>query len=95
MLRPMSTENLERAFADTRAVLANVTPDQLDNPTPCRSWHVRELINHVVGGSFWFAGTVNNGVAPEPAETDYTAGDMVTSYDDGIKQAVAAFGAPA
>lgn len=90
----MSTENLERAFSDTRAVLANVTPDQLDNPTPCQSWQVRELINHVVGGSFWFAGTVNNGVAPAVAETDYTAGDMVATYDDGIKQAVAAFGAP-
>jgi uncharacterized protein (TIGR03086 family) len=90
----MSTESLERAFASTRSVLAHVTPDQLSNPTPCQSWQVRELINHIVGVSFWFADTVNTGTAPAVPDTDFTAGDMVATYDDGIHQAVTAFGAP-
>ena len=90
----MTTANIERAFASTRGVLANVKPDQLSDPTPCQSWQVRELINHIVGVSFWFAGAVNAGVAPQMDEIDYTAGDAVATYDDGIQQAVAAFGAP-
>ena len=46
----MSTQPLEQAIAATRQVLAEVTADQLDDPTPCSSWSVRELINHIVGG---------------------------------------------
>jgi len=90
----MSTENIERAFASTRSILANVTPDQLSNSTPCQSWQVRDLINHFVGVSFWFADSTNSGVAPAPPDTDFTTGDMVATYDDGIAQAVDAFGRP-
>jgi len=90
----MSTANLERAFASTRSVLANVTPDQLSNPTPCQSWQVRELINHFVGVSLWCAETANTGTAPSPPEADYTTGDMVAAYDTGIAAAVDAFGRP-
>jgi len=89
----MSTD-LERAFASARSVLANVTPDQLDNPTPCRSWQVRDLINHLVGNAGWFAVAVNTGVAPPPPDGDFTTGDMVATYDEGIAQAVEAFGSP-
>ena len=32
----MATEALEQAFASTRAVLANVEPEQLDQPTRAR-----------------------------------------------------------
>ena len=89
----MSTD-LERAFASARSVLAQVTPDQLSNPTPCRSWQVRDLINHLVGNAGWFAVVMNTGVAPAPPETDFTTGDMVAAYDEGIAQAVDAFGRP-
>jgi uncharacterized protein (TIGR03086 family) len=90
----MSTDKLERAFASTRSILANVTADQLADPTPCQSWQVRDLINHFVGVSFWFADTVNTGTAPAPPTTDFTGADMVATYDDGIARAVAAFGTP-
>jgi uncharacterized protein (TIGR03086 family) len=90
----MSTTNLERAFASTRSVLVNVTPDQLTNPTPCQSWQVRDLINHFVGNSGWCAEAANTGVAPPPPATDFTRGDMVAAYDAGIAQAVDAFGRP-
>jgi uncharacterized protein (TIGR03086 family) len=93
-LRRMSTENLERAFASTRAVLSGITPDQLSLPTPCQSWQVRDVINHVIGGSFWFAASTNTGVAPATGDTDYTGRDMIATYDDGIAQSIAAFGQP-
>jgi len=30
-----------------------VTPDQLDRPTPCTAWTVRDLLNHVVVEQLW------------------------------------------
>jgi len=90
----MHSANLERAFASTRAVLADVRPDQLTLSTPCQSWQVRDLINHLIGTSFWFADTMNSGVAPTPPETDFTNGAMVSTYDDGIARSLDAFGRP-
>ena len=89
-----STEILERAFASTRGVLANVTSDQLDRSTPCASWDVRALVNHVVGGTHFFAGQVRGDFEPTENPPDLAAGDFMAVYDDGAAQAVAAFGAP-
>jgi uncharacterized protein (TIGR03086 family) len=93
----MATELLEQAFANTRRVLANVKPDQLHGATPCVSWDVSRLINHIVGGAYFFAISTDAGASPEvddTEDTDYAAGDFVTAFDDGAAQAVAAFGAP-
>lgn len=88
------TDNLSRAFASTRAVLVNVQREQLDDPTPCTSWNVRALINHIVGGAHWFGATVEAGEGAPPSERDWTEGDMVASFDEGVERTVAAFGAP-
>jgi uncharacterized protein (TIGR03086 family) len=90
----MVTENLARAFASTRDVLSNVKAEQLDDPTPCTSWKVRDLINHIVGGAHWFGATTEAGESAPPAERDWTEGDIVASFDEGAARAVAAFGAP-
>jgi uncharacterized protein (TIGR03086 family) len=37
---------LDRAYAETIAVAAKLTPDDLDRPTPCTEWTVRDLVNH-------------------------------------------------
>ncbi|MCC7076815.1 MAG: TIGR03086 family protein [Acidimicrobiia bacterium] len=93
----MTTGDLAYAFSLARAVLANVGPDQYDDPTPCASWDVRRLISHYVGASYWFADCVNNGVAPEDdttESTDYTQNDLLAAYDTGIAAAIEAFEAP-
>lgn len=93
----MSTETLERAFASTRNVLSNVKADQLDEATPCASWDVRQLINHIVAGSHWFAISTNAGASPDEDDTeatDYAGGDFVAAFDEGSQAALAAFGAP-
>jgi uncharacterized protein (TIGR03086 family) len=91
----MATEGLVQAMANTRAVLAKVTADQYDQTTPCASWDVRALINHIVGGSYYFAACVNEGKHPGTAnDTDFTQGDLMAAYDEGIAAAVAAFDAP-
>jgi uncharacterized protein (TIGR03086 family) len=91
----MATEGLEQAMATTRSVLANVKPDQYDAATPCESWDVRALVNHIVGGSYYFAACVNEGKHPAGAnDTDFTEGDVMGAYDAGIAAAVSAFNAP-
>ena len=88
----MSTAALEQAVASTRGVLANVSPDQYDRPTPCASWDVRALVNHVVGGTHFYVAAMTG--TPWSADTDYTRGDVLAAYDDGAAAAIAAFGAP-
>jgi uncharacterized protein (TIGR03086 family) len=92
----MSIDALTAAFASTRAVLANVTPDQYNEKTPCASWDVRALINHIVGGSHWFAATARAGTPP-PGGTeapDFTVGNPLAAFDDGVAASVAAFADP-
>lgn len=88
----MQTEQLDRAFASTRAVLAKVTADQLDAPTPCVSWDVRALINHFVGSARWAATGVAS--ARMVGNADYAAGDFLASYDESVAFALEAFGVP-
>jgi uncharacterized protein (TIGR03086 family) len=93
----MATEALQQAFADTRQVLANVRPDQLDMDSPCASWKVRDIINHIVGGSEWFAASVNAGESPLIEESDFSGiadGDYLAQFDKGVADTIAAFGAP-
>ena len=84
----MSTP-LEQAIAATRSVVANVRPDQLDDPTPCESWKVRDLINHTIGSQVFFVGALG-GTAPEGGP-DYASGDFVQAYDAATSAAVEAF----
>ncbi len=57
----------EQASAWTAGVFSNVKDDQHGDPTPCPEWNVRELMNHIVGGGFMFAGAI--------AGQDMPAGD--------------------
>jgi uncharacterized protein (TIGR03086 family) len=44
---PGAVELLERAIAYTRASLVQVTEADLDRPTPCRRWALRDLLAHM------------------------------------------------
>jgi uncharacterized protein (TIGR03086 family) len=86
----MSTQPLEAAIASTRATLAGVSKDQLDASTPCKSWTVRDLINHIVGGQFFFTSAVL-GNPPQRGEHDFASGDFVSEFDSGSAACIAAF----
>jgi uncharacterized protein (TIGR03086 family) len=90
----LTPDSLARAFASTRSIVGQVTPEQLDAPTPCVSWRVRDVINHLIAGSFWFAGAMSTGTAPPFGDEDYCAGDYLAAYDKGIGLALATFQAP-
>ena len=82
---------LARAFASTAGVLSGVDVQKLDGATPCSSWQVRELVNHIVGGTTFFAVAAETGQAPAPAETDFCEGDFVSEFNKGAARAVKAF----
>ena len=94
----MSADVLERAFESTAKVLANLQAGQLDDATPCKSWKVRDLVNHIVGGAEWFGITAETGTAPtggdDTTERDWTSGNIQASFDTNSKRAVAAFSSP-
>jgi uncharacterized protein (TIGR03086 family) len=95
---------LDRAFASTRAVLAEVDASQLTAPTPCAAWDVRGVISHFLGTARWAAGAVSGADDPPPAADDPPAGDdpvtggdpaaLAASYDQAIREALAAFAVP-
>lgn len=91
----MSAELLARCFASTRGVLANVTPEQLEGAeTPCASWSVKELVDHIVNGTTWFATIAETGAPPgEDVFPAFTPDTLVDVFDAGSARAVKAFAA--
>jgi uncharacterized protein (TIGR03086 family) len=90
----MSTDSLARAFASTRKVLAGIDPSRLDDPTPCRLWTVRQLINHAVTAPRAGVGVVRSGDW-HVAEEDFASGDFLAAYDATAADALDAFEDPA
>jgi uncharacterized protein (TIGR03086 family) len=86
----MATTPYDQAISSTRAVLAAIDPDQLAGATPCASWCVSDIVNHVVGGQYLFGGLMRGEGMPDAAP-DFAAGDFLASFDEGAAQAVAAF----
>lgn len=86
----MSTEALEQAIATTRGVLAGVSKEQLGEATPCANWKVSDLVNHIVGGQYFFEAGAK-GAPPAGLDTDYSATDFLSAFDEGAQRCVAAF----
>jgi uncharacterized protein (TIGR03086 family) len=80
-------------------VVDNIEPDQLDHPTACDPWTVRDVINHVTTGAEVFGLCVREGDArdDELAEimtTDRLGDDYKASFHRAADAALDAFGAP-
>src|SRR4029077_389015 len=86
----MSVEPLQQAIKSTRAVLASLDRNDLAKSTPCASWKVSDVVNHIVGGQYFFAGAVN-GEAPSGEQPDFAGGDFVADFERGSAACVAAF----
>jgi uncharacterized protein (TIGR03086 family) len=86
---PVSTEPFEQACAASRQVLAGVRADQLANATPCASWDVAGLINHIVGGQHFFADGMEG--KPPSESGDYASGDYMDSFDQAAARVTAVF----
>jgi uncharacterized protein (TIGR03086 family) len=74
-----SVDLLARTLAQTEAVIARVRPEQATLPTPCASWDVRALVNHVVHDVQQFTVTVHGGEW-DPPDTDVIGDDWAGAY---------------
>ena len=84
--------NFDRAAAVADSVIAAVKPDQLDDPTPCTEWSVRQLISHVVTGNLMFTSMVTGGPRPDRNQ-DQLGDDPLGAFRATARDLRAAFSA--
>ena len=84
---------LERALDQTGTVIAAVRPDQAGLPTPCRSWDVRTLVNHVVDEVRQLA-LVTGGGSRRPPAPDALGADWAGAYRSAADELRAAWHRP-
>ena len=91
----MGAELLSEALTSTGEVLAGVSDADLEGATPCASWHVRELINHIVGGQGFFATVAATGEPPSGGSAgeapDFSAGDFKAAFAEESARCLSAF----
>jgi uncharacterized protein (TIGR03086 family) len=88
-----SLELLERTLAQTGAIVAGARPEQATLPTPCASWNVRALVNHVVHDVQQFTATVQGGEW-DPQPTDVIGDDWAGAYRQAADALLAAWRRP-
>ena len=70
-------------------VVAGLTPDQLDRPTPCADFTVRNVLEHMIGGATAFAAAYRGVPVDEPDMSDPLAG-----FGPALEDLFAAIAAP-
>ncbi|KAA2262213.1 TIGR03086 family protein [Solihabitans fulvus] len=81
-----------RAVEASRAVVATVTVDQLELPTPCAAWNLRELLVHLIDQHRGFAAAARGNGADLSAWRGAELGDdPVAAYDRAADEVLAAF----
>ena len=78
------------------AIVGHVTVRDLERPTPCIGWTLRDLLAHMVGQNYGFAAAAeghghDRGVFADRAVSDLPASDYATS----VRRVIEAFGVSA
>ena len=81
---------LSRALEQVVTVIARVRPEQAQLPTPCRSWDLRTLVNHVVNDAQKFV-VIARGGAWEARQDDVLGDDWLDSFRRPAAELVAAW----
>jgi uncharacterized protein (TIGR03086 family) len=91
---------MERVIDESRALVDGITPDQLERPTLCTEWTVRDVLNHITGGAGYFA-RVAEGAAVSEEEIGQLLGggdnlgdDYKAAFNTAADRAMAAFSQP-
>jgi uncharacterized protein (TIGR03086 family) len=95
-IRMDTQEQLEAVLPALLDVVANITPDQLDNPSPCANFTVRGVLGHMIGGAGFFAAQLRgDGVpTPPPEGTDLGGDDPVATCRTAMEDLGAAAATP-
>jgi len=70
---------MRRVIELTGQMVDNIEPEQLDNPSPCTAWTVRDVLNHITGGAEMFALCVREGAVPDEKLGELMTGDNLGS----------------
>jgi uncharacterized protein (TIGR03086 family) len=89
----MDAGMFERALEHTGAVVEGTTKEQLDDPTPCTEWAVRDVLNHLIGEFDSFASGARGESRPMDG-IDYCSSDFVAEFDRASNDALEAFSEP-
>jgi uncharacterized protein (TIGR03086 family) len=95
LLHPLAT-----ALDGTGRLVAAVTEEQWDLPTPCSDWTVRQLVNHVVGGNRLFTRVLSGEPLPPRdqlgarAREDQLGTDPAAAYAASAADLLSALRAP-
>jgi uncharacterized protein (TIGR03086 family) len=84
---------LGTALDQTGVIIQKVTPDQASSPTPCSSWDVRTLVNHIVHDVRGFTESTEGG-AFRQGDDDVIGDDWVTAYGDAAAELLAVWDRP-
>jgi uncharacterized protein (TIGR03086 family) len=96
----MDTIGLMReVIAEADKVVQGVRSDQLSAQSPCTEWTVRDVINHITGGSTMFAICVEDGAIADEQLGALMAGDnlgddFVGAWSAAAARAIHAFESP-
>jgi uncharacterized protein (TIGR03086 family) len=92
----MDATTMAAACESTQKIIEQITEADLDRPTPCTEWTVRELLNHVVGTLHLGRALLDDSppaVSMEPGglpEDDLLQGDATKAYRLGVEALLAA-----
>lgn len=93
-------ERVRRAADAFAALIADVNADEWDRATPCSEWDLRQLVNHVVGGTVMFVDLLNGVPLPEGEALqsfrarDFLGADAHVAFSAAAESLVDAFAAP-
>lgn len=81
------TDTIKQVVGELQRVVDGVQPDQLGNATGCTEWSVKDILNHITGGSLMFAECVEQGAIPDERLGQLMAGDNVGDDPKGAFRA--------
>jgi uncharacterized protein (TIGR03086 family) len=86
-----------RSVLESSVVIVNrVTALDLERPTPCIGWTLRQLLAHMVGQNYGFAAAADGHRHDRAVFADRSVGDQpAAEYATSARRVLEAFGAPA
>ena len=93
MSDPHSAYALQIILESFGALADAVTPEHWSAPTPCETWDVRALVNHLAMGNLLFAAALRE--LPVPDFADYLSGDPAGELRRSSEELLNAFDIPA
>ena len=94
-----SLATMDKVLQETQRIVNGIEPSQLDNPTPCDEWTVRDVLNHVTSGAKMFTISAELGSVPDDQLIELMTGDSLgddyrAAFHEAADNAIVAFSAP-